>query len=164
MPAKKVYLSLGSNLGNREQNLRRALEALEREQIRVLAQSAVYETEPQDFAQQPWFLNLVLECETRYFPLQLLGVLQRIERELGRVRGDAARKGPRIIDIDILLFAGIIMDTQPLVIPHPRMFERRFVLEPLLEIAPNLRRPGTKESLKTLLSGVMGQKMRRLER
>lgn len=160
---KTTYLSLGSNLGDREQNLSRAAKAIEKAQITVISQSAIYETEPQEFTQQPWFLNLVLECETRYFPLQLLNILQRIERDLGRVREGAPRRGPRVIDIDILLFGDVVMETPQLTIPHPRMFERRFVLEPLVEIASDLRRPDTKEPLKKLLSKVAGQKMRRFE-
>jgi 2-amino-4-hydroxy-6-hydroxymethyldihydropteridine diphosphokinase len=139
MQAKKVYLSLGSNLGNREQNLEQAIAALEREHIRVEARSSIYETEPRDVRDQPWFLNMVVECETEYFPLQLLAVLQRIEREMGRVRRGAAPRGPRLIDIDILLFGTVKIKTAKLEVPHPRMLERRFVLEPLLEIAPGFR-------------------------
>ncbi len=163
MPVKKTYLSLGSNLGDREQNLQRALEALEREQIQVIARSSIYETEPQDVAEQPWFLNMALECETRYFPLQLLSVLQSIERELGRARGAGAlRRGPRIIDIDILLFGSLVMETPQLAIPHPRMLERRFVLEPLVEIAPDLKHPRTKEPLSRYLGKIKGQRLRKL--
>src|SRR5690348_13634604 len=124
MQAKKVYLSLGSNLGNREQNLEQAIAALEREHIRVKARSSIYETEPRDVRDQPWFLNMVIECETEYFPLQLLAVLQRIEREMGRVRRGAAPRGPRLIDIDILLFGTVNIKTAKLEIPHPRMLER----------------------------------------
>ena len=163
MPLKRVYLSLGSNLGEREENLRRALRALEREHIHVLAQSSIYETEPQGMVQQRWFLNLVVECETRYFPLQLLRVIERVQRELGRERGaGAVRWGPRAIDIDILLFGNVIMATPQLTIPHPRMLERRFVLEPLLEIAPELRHPGTRQALSKYLFKVAAQKMRKL--
>jgi 2-amino-4-hydroxy-6-hydroxymethyldihydropteridine diphosphokinase len=159
MPLKNVYLSLGSNLGDRERNLTRAMDAIEQEHITVVSRSAIYETEPQDVTQQPWFLNRVVGCETRYFPLQLLNIVQKIERELGRVR--SFRRGPRVIDIDILLFGGIVMETAQLAIPHPRMFERRFVLEPLLEIAPDLKHPGTKEALQKLLGRVAGQGMRK---
>jgi 2-amino-4-hydroxy-6-hydroxymethyldihydropteridine diphosphokinase len=162
-PHKRVYLSLGSNLGEREENLNRALRALRRESIYIVAQSSVYETEPQDIIQQPWFLNLVVECRTRYFPMQLLGVIERIERELGRVREPGAvRRGPRVIDIDVLLFGNIVMQTARLTLPHPRMLGRRFVLEPLLEIAPDLRYPGTKEALSRYLRKVEEQKVRRL--
>jgi 2-amino-4-hydroxy-6-hydroxymethyldihydropteridine diphosphokinase len=163
MSPKRVYLSLGSNLGEREENLDRALRALERDHIHVLAQSSIYETEPQDVIQQRWFLNLAVECEARYFPLQLLGVTQRIERELGRERGPAAvHRGPRVIDIDILLLGNVVMATPQLTIPHPRMLARRFVLEPLLEIAPELRNPGTREPLSKHFGKLEGQKVRKL--
>ena len=163
MASKTVYLSLGSNVGNREQNLRRACEALEADHVHVLKRSSIYETEPQDLAEQPWFINIALECETRYFPIQLLSVLQKIERKLGRVRGPSSiPSGPRTIDIDILLFGKAVMETPQLVIPHPRMLDRRFVLEPLVEIAPELRHPRTKELLSKYLGRVAGQKVRRL--
>ena len=159
---KRVYLSLGSNLGDRQENLNRALGALRREHIHVVAQSSVYETEPQEVVQQPWFLNLAVECETQYFPVQLLGVVERIERELGRERGPGAvQRGPRVIDIDVLLFGNLVMATPQLTVPHSRMLERRFVLEPLLEIAPDLRHPGTREPLSKYLRKVEGQKVRR---
>lgn len=159
---RRAYLSLGSNLGDRHSNLKAALEALEKESVRVVLQSSVYETEPQDVKSQPWFLNLVVLCETTCFPIQLLGLLQKVEREMGRVRQGVARRGPRLIDIDILLFGNAVMDTSELVIPHPRMFERRFVLEPLLEIAPDLKHPETKEPISRYLSRVRGQKIRKL--
>lgn len=163
MPAKRVYLSLGSNMGQREENLKRALEALDQYHIHVTGRSSVYETEPQDFVQQGWFLNIAVECETRYFPIQLLAVLQRIERELGRERGTSAiRRGPRVIDIDVLLFGSLVMDTQQLTIPHSRMLQRRFVLEPLLEIAPDLKFPGTREPLSKYLNKVTRQRVRKL--
>jgi 2-amino-4-hydroxy-6-hydroxymethyldihydropteridine diphosphokinase len=163
MPLKRVYLSLGSNVGEREENLKRALRALEREHVHVLAQSSIYETEPQGMVQQRWFLNLAVECETPHFPLQLLKVIERIQRELGRERGaGAVRWGPRAIDIDILLFGNLMMATPQLTIPHPRMLERRFVLEPLLEIAPELRHPETREALSKCLFKVAAQKVRKL--
>jgi len=161
---KRVYLSLGSNLGKREENLQRALAALELKQIQIVARSSLYETEPQNLTQQRWFLNLVIECETRYFPMQLLGVIQKIERELGRERGaGSVRWGPRPIDIDVLLFGNVIMEMPQLTIPHPRMLERRFVLEPLLEIAPDLRHPVNRESLRKFIGKVSGQKLRRVD-
>ena len=162
MSSKLVYLSLGSNLGERELNLERALVALEKQQIQVIAHSSLYETEPQDVRKQPWFLNMAAACHTRCFPVQLLTLLQRIERELGRVRAGTVSKGPRIIDIDLLLFGNVMMETSRLIIPHPRMLERRFVLEPLLEIAPDLRYPGTKEPLSKYLPKVAGQSVRRI--
>ena len=162
MASKIAYLSLGSNVGNRKEHLDRALEALAAERIVVTACSSIYETEPQDVTNQPWFLNLVLGCETRYFPIQLLRVLQGVERKLGRTRiGNTIRRGPRTIDIDILLFGNLVLDTSQLVIPHPRMLERRFVLEPLLEIAPELKLPHTYTPLKSYLPSLATQKIRK---
>jgi len=164
MSGKRVFLSLGSNIGARKENLERALDALEREQIRVIARSSIYETEPQDVVEQPWFLNMTVECETRYFPLQLLAIIEKIERQMGRTPGgESPRRGPRVIDIDILLFGNVTIDTPQLVIPHPRMLERRFVLEPLLEISPQAKHTGTREPLSRYLSKVSGQKMRKFE-
>ena len=163
MSVKTVYLSLGSNLGDRELHLQRALAYLEQERIRVRRQSSVYETEPQDVAGQPWFLNIAVECETELFPLQLLKALQRVEREVGRVRERAVRRGPRVIDIDVLLFGHAVMNTPQLTIPHARMTERRFVLEPLLEIAPEIRHPVTKQAFRKYLGTLTGQRVRRVE-
>lgn len=162
MPLKRVFLSLGSNLGNRQANLDNALKALEAAGIRSVQKSSVYETEPQELKTQPWFLNIVVECQTRLFPLQLLSATQRIERDLGRERGPRAiPKGPRLIDIDILLFGQAIIGTPQLTVPHPRMLERRFVLEPLIEIAPALRNPMKGGLFKDELSRVRGQIVRR---
>lgn len=159
MALKRAFLSLGSNLRDRRANLDQALAALEREQVHVVARSSIYETEPQDVANQPWFLNMVVECESRFFPHQLLAVTQRVEREMGRVRTGAPPRGPRVIDIDILLFCNAALETPELMIPHPRMFDRRFVLEPLLEIAPELRHPLTKQPVSRYLSAVALQKL-----
>lgn len=159
MALKRAFLSLGSNLRDRRANLDQALAALEREQVHVVARSSIYETEPQDVANQPWFLNMVVECESRFFPHQLLAVTQRVEREMGRVRTGAPPRGPRVIDIDILLFGNAALETPELMIPHPRMFDRRFVLEPLLEIAPELRHPLTKQPVIRYLSAVALQKL-----
>ncbi len=157
MASKKVFLSLGSNLGHREQNLETALDALERDSVHITARSAIYETEPQDVTGQPWFLNMVVECETHYFPLQLLATLQRIERQMGRTRIGLPPRGPRVIDIDILLFGTAAIASASLIIPHPRMLDRRFVLEPLLEIAPDLRDPVTSELLAKRLTRLKNQ-------
>ena len=163
MPIKSVYLSLGSNLGDRQLHLQRAVAYLEQEKISVQRRSSVYETEPQDVIRQPWFLNIVVECETRLFPVQLLRELQRIEREVGRVREGAVRRGPRVIDIDILLFDNAAIDTPCLTIPHPRMTERRFVLEPLLEIVPEIRHPVTGQALRKYLDTLTRQQVRKME-
>jgi 2-amino-4-hydroxy-6-hydroxymethyldihydropteridine diphosphokinase len=142
---KRVYLSLGSNIGDREANLLAAIARLD--PLRV---SPIYETEPVDVTDQPWFLNVVIELETGLFPRQFLAQTQRIERELGRVR--AAPKGPRTIDIDILLFGDVVMRTTELTIPHPRMAERRFVLQPLADMAPELRHPVTHQTVRAMLA------------
>lgn len=162
MPLRHAFLSLGSNVGDRRANLEAAIAALEREHLHVISRSSIYETEPQDIADQPWFLNMVVECESQHFPRQMFRVVQRIERELGRVRTGAIPRGPRVIDIDILLLGNIVMQTEQLIIPHPRMFNRRFVLEPLLEIAPEMRHPQTKEPISRYAAGVARQKVKKL--
>ena len=139
-----VYLSLGSNVGDRLKNLRRACTALEARGIRVRRASSVYETEPVDVREQGWFLNCVVEVETALPPAVLLTELQEIEREQGRERvrpkGPQA-KSPRTIDLDILLYGDSVIGDESLVVPHPRLHERRFVLEPLRELAPALQLP-----------------------
>ncbi len=144
---KTVYLSLGSNLGDREGNLRRAIDALGALGS-VAAISSPYETEPVEFTAQPWFLNCAVALETDLMPKQLLARLLAVEQEFGRRRTVA--KGPRTLDIDILLFGNSVMDTATLTIPHPAMHERRFVLEPLAEIAPDVRHPVFKRSIREL--------------
>jgi len=160
MNEKTVYLSLGSNMGEREDRLGQALYALERDEVAIVTRSSVYETEPQDVANQPWFLNMAVECHTRALPLQLLNTLLRIEREIGRVRHANLQRGPRPIDLDILLFGNAVINTPQLTVPHPRMLQRRFVLEPLLEIAPDLRHPVTREALRTYLPATLSQQVR----
>ena len=157
---KTVYLSLGSNIGDREGHLRKALEQLTAGGVRVLRVSPVYETEPVDVTGQGWFLNQVAEAGTELFPLQLLAAAMRIERALGRVR--TLPKGPRTIDIDILLYGSSRVKTAGLEIPHPRMAERRFVLAPLADLAPDLRHPITGKSVREMLDGVAHQVARRL--
>lgn len=136
---KTVYLSLGSNVGDRAANIARALEALEAAGVRVLRRSLLYATEPVDFQVQGWFLNCVMEAETALMPRQLLSATQRIERDLGRKK--LVRRGPRVIDLDILFYGSSVVRTPELEIPHPRMPERRFVLVPLAELVPGLRHP-----------------------
>jgi 2-amino-4-hydroxy-6-hydroxymethyldihydropteridine diphosphokinase len=156
---KIVYIGLGSNLGNRLENLARAREALTAGGIAILRASAIYETAPRDVTNQPMFLNQVVEAETPLFPRQLLSRVQNIEQTMGRQREIA--KGPRIIDIDILLFGAFVIATPELEIPHPRMIDRRFVLEPLAELAPDLRHPVTKLSVREMLAAVNDQQARR---
>ena len=155
---KITYLSLGSNIGDREGNLRRALDLLESSGVHVMRCSSIYETEPQELRSQPWFLNIVAEAETALFPIQLLHAIQKIEQGMGRKR--VVAKGPRIIDVDILLYGSFVVSTQALEIPHPRFPERRFVLEPLAELAPELRHPVSRKTVREMLSVVSGQKVR----
>ena len=144
---KLVYLSLGSNVGNREANLRQAISRLGTIG-RVQKVSSFYETEPVEFVAQPWFLNCALAFETEKMPKQLLSSILQIEQEMGRRREQ--KKGPRTIDIDILLFGSSVIDTKDLTIPHPAMHERRFVLEALAEIAPEQRHPIFKRTVREL--------------
>jgi 2-amino-4-hydroxy-6-hydroxymethyldihydropteridine diphosphokinase len=149
---KTVYLSLGSNVGDREANLRAAIERLG-ELGQVSAVSSIYETEPVEYTQQPWFLNCVVKLETEKMPKQLLSQLLAIEQSMGRRRqgqGPTRVKGPRTIDIDIVLFGHSVVDTAGLTIPHPAMHERRFVLDPLAEVAPEERHPVFKRTIREL--------------
>lgn len=146
---KTVYLSLGSNLGDRAGQLREAVSRLgELGIIRVV--SAFYETEPVEVeAQQPWFLNCAVAMETALMPRQFLARVLAIEREMGRRRNEV--KAPRTIDIDILLFGTSVIETPELTIPHPGLEHRRFVLQPLVEIAPDVRHPISKRTVKEML-------------
>jgi 2-amino-4-hydroxy-6-hydroxymethyldihydropteridine diphosphokinase len=157
---KTIYLSLGSNLGDRAQNLRAAIDGLSRAGVVVRRVSSVYETAPVDLLDQPMFHNLVVDAETALMPRQLLKLIARLERELGRQRTVA--KGPRTIDIDILFYGSSVIDTPDLIVPHPRIAERRFVLEPLAEIAPDLVHPLTRCTIHKMLAGVSGQKARKV--
>jgi len=156
---KTAYLSLGSNLGDREARLLEAIQRMEAAGIRILRRSSIYETEPRDLRDQPWFLNMVVEAETGLLPLQLLAQTQRVEREMGRKR--EVPKGPRAIDIDILLFGNSTIETKELQIPHSRLAERRFVLEPLAELAPDLRHPVTNSTVRELLEATKSQLVRK---
>lgn len=157
---KTVYLSLGSNIGDRGANLEQAIERL-RGVGDVVAVSSIYETEPVEFERQAWFLNCAVTLETDKLPKQLLAAILRIEREMGRRR--ILAKGPRLIDIDVLLFGASIIDTPQLTVPHPAMHERRFVLEPLAEIAPEARHPVFKKTVRELREALpKGQVVRKV--
>jgi 2-amino-4-hydroxy-6-hydroxymethyldihydropteridine diphosphokinase len=144
-------LSLGSNLEDRQNNLENATAALGPAGVHVRKVSSLYETQPVDYFDQPWFLNCVVQAETELDPQALLHALQGIETLLGRKKA-AIPKGPRIIDLDILLYADEAIDTPELQIPHPRMLQRRFVLVPLAEIAPQLRHASWNASVVELLA------------
>lgn len=145
---KTAYLGLGSNLGDRQANLAGALRKL-RKLGEITALSSVYETEPVGFTAQPSFLNCAVAIETEFMPKQLLAAVLNIEQQLGRKRNPRAAqpKGPRTIDIDILLFGNSVVEAKGLSIPHPALHERRFVLESLAEIAPDVVHPGLKRSI-----------------
>ena len=154
-----AYLSLGSNVGDRVAHLRDAIARLE-SIGRVVSVSSFYETEPVEVTDQPWFLNCAVGLETALTAEQLMAQLLQIEQEMGRRR--IQKKGPRTIDIDILLFDDLILDSPDVTIPHPAMQERRFVLEPLAEIAAEARHPGIKKTIRELLEQLpAGQSVRR---
>ncbi len=133
-----VYIALGTNLGDRLANLRAAIKSLPPD-VSVLAESHVYETPPWGYADQPPFLNMAIKAETDLAPEPLLTYLKQLEVELGREQN--FRWGPRLIDLDILFYDELVVNTPPLVIPHPRLHERAFVLVPLLDVAPDLVHP-----------------------
>ena len=157
---KTVYLSLGSNLGDRSANLHTALTLLG-SLGKIVAVSSLYETEPVELTAQPWFVNCAAKLETEKMPKQLMKGILDLEREMGRKRQQ--KKGPRNIDIDILLFGTSVIDTPGLTVPHPGLHERRFVLEPLTEIAPEARHPVFKRTIRELRDALPpGQAVRKI--
>jgi len=148
-----AYIGLGSNLGDREENLRRAIVHLDgMPGVKVLRVSSFHETEPVGYAEQGKFLNAALMVETSLSAEDLLTACQGIENKLGRVR--TVRWGPRTIDLDILIYDGLVIDTVRLKVPHPLMHEREFVLAPLCEIAPDVMHPVLKKTVREMLAGI----------
>ena len=154
MTAERAYLSLGSNIGEREKYLRDAIRRLGA-MGRVVAVSSLYETEPADFTKQAWFLNSAAILETKLTSVELMVAILRIEQAMARHR--TVPKGPRTIDIDILLFGNLVVNSPELTIPHPAMTQRRFVLEPLAEIAPKVRHPALNKNISELLNELPGK-------
>jgi len=149
MHSMEIYLGLGSNIGDREAQLRAALIELEQSEVAVRRSASLYATEPRDFEEQPWFLNTVIEVRTLLEPEALLQQCLQIEKQAGRVRDQS--RGPRPIDIDILLYKDRLIDQPNLIVPHPRYRERRFVLIPLAELAPDLPDPVCGLTMRQLL-------------
>ena len=145
----RVILGLGSNLGDREVYLRKAIASLHQRQIIVRRSASLYLTEPRDYTDQPWFINTVAEVDTQLNPLELLEYCLQIEREAGRIRNQF--RGPRPIDLDILFYGDQRIQSPRLIVPHPRYAERRFVLVPLAEIAPDFQDPITRATIQQLL-------------
>lgn len=150
----QVYLGIGSNLGGRQANMEKALKLLG-DTLQIELVSAIYETEPVGYVEQPVFLNAVCRGQTELGPLQLLSLVKGMEASLGRV--SSFPNAPRTIDLDIIFYGNMIMETPELTIPHPRLEERAFVLIPLLEIAPDLSHPVSGESIKDLAARVQGR-------
>jgi 2-amino-4-hydroxy-6-hydroxymethyldihydropteridine diphosphokinase len=147
-----IFLSLGSNVGDREKNLRTAVAALPELGVQIKEVSLIYETEPVDLLEQPWFLNCVVQGETTVPPAALLRELRELERRMGSKK--LVARGPRLIDLDILVYGRQTIDSPELQVPHPRMHLRRFVLAPLAEIAPNLKHPSWSGTAAQLLAAV----------
>ena len=147
-----VFLSLGSNVGDREKNLRTAIAALPELGVEIKNVSSIYETEPVDLLEQPWFLNCVVEGETAVLPVALLRELRALEKRMGSKKLVAS--GPRLIDLDILVYGGQTIDSPELQVPHARMHLRRFVLAPLAEIAPEFKHPSWSGTATQLLNGL----------
>ena len=151
---KTAYLSLGSNLGDRAAHIEDALARLAEAGVAVRRRSSLYETQPVGTTAQRWFVNCIAEIETELMPLALLHLLKRIEREMGRNPSTGRQPTARLIDIDIVAVGQLVADSPELTLPHPRLAERRFVLQPLFELAPDWRHPITRLSVSEMLSAL----------
>ena len=146
-----AYISAGSNMGDRLLNCRKGIAALtEADNSRILAQSRIYKTEPVDYEEQNWFVNMMVKLETALDPFQLLDHIEHIQRTAGRIK-DSIRFGPRILDLDIILYDDCVIRSERLVVPHPRMHKRRFVLKPFCDIDPAITHPVLKAEIQILL-------------
>jgi 2-amino-4-hydroxy-6-hydroxymethyldihydropteridine diphosphokinase len=151
-----VFVSVGSNIGDRKANCQRGIKTvLASGSVVLTGSSGFYETEPVDFADQEWFVNAAIRIETPLGPIELLDMLKNIEKTAGRIES-ALRFGPRVLDLDIIFFDDRVMNTDRLVIPHPRMHERRFVLKPVCDIDPLVVHPVLKRSVLSILSDLSG--------
>ena len=147
-----AYISIGSNLGDREENCRQAIKLIEKNGIAVRKQSRMHETEPWGIKDQPKFINMAIEVETDKEPEELLRVLKEIEKEIGRK--ETTKWGPRVIDLDILFYDDLILKIPGIEIPHPLLHEREFILKPLSEIAPDKKHPVTGKTVKEMLENL----------
>lgn len=157
-----AYISVGSNLGDKLENCRRGIRRLDRDDVWLKAESRIYQTEAVDYTDQEWFINLVVKIETLLDPYRLLQRLQSIQRKAGRLQ-DSIRFGPRVLDLDILFYDEVVINSTQLVIPHPRMHKRRFVLQPLCDIDPAIMHPVLKTDVRTLLNRLDDNEQRIIE-
>ena len=157
-----AYISVGSNLGDKLENCRRGIRRLERDDIWLKAESRIYQTEPVDYLDQDWFINIVVKIETLLDPSRLLRRLQSIQRKAGRLQ-ESIRFGPRVLDLDIIFYDEAVINSAQLVIPHPRMHKRRFVLQPLCDIDPAIMHPVLKTDVRTLLNRLDDNEQRIIE-
>jgi 2-amino-4-hydroxy-6-hydroxymethyldihydropteridine diphosphokinase len=158
-----AYISVGSNMGDKLGNCQRGIKALaEAGTSRVLARSGIYSTEPVDYEDQDWFINTMVKLETSHDPYQLLNQIEFIQRAAGRTK-DSIRFGPRILDMDIILYDDYIIDSERLVVPHPRMHKRRFVLKPICDIDPSVIHPVLKKDMQSLLKRLGDDKQKVFE-
>jgi 2-amino-4-hydroxy-6-hydroxymethyldihydropteridine diphosphokinase len=149
MVKREIYVGLGSNLGDRLANIRKAIELMKEERVEIIKESSIYETEPVGYKQQGWFLNSVVKGRIELSPRRIWKRLEKIERSMGRER--EVKWGPRIIDLDILFYGNKVLNGKELRIPHSELHKRRFVLVPLKEIAPKLVHPVFKKTVSELL-------------
>lgn len=153
-PKHIAYLSVGSNLGDKLENCRKGIAAVTRSvNIRLIDHSPIYRTEPVDYQDQDWFVNYAVKIETHLDPLSLLKFLKTIEQGAGRVP-HTIRFGPRVLDLDIILYDDVVQNDSGLTIPHPRMHKRRFVLKPICDIDPDIQHPVLQQTMRGLLENL----------